>query len=252
MSGELDHCTAVCMNAWGVSNAGLVRKENQDSFCIQQITPECLLLTICDGMGGARAGGVASEIAAEEICAAVTELTKRVDNPAQILVDAVSRANEVVYDRACSDPECEGMGTTMVICLVYDRNCLIANVGDSRAYRISPDGIRLVTQDHSLVEDLVRRGEITEEQARNHPHKNLITRALGATEAVTADFFVEPCTEGDYLLLCSDGLTKVLTDQEIYNEVISGGEPDECCQRLLDTVLSRGAPDNVSVVLLQM
>jgi protein phosphatase len=128
---------------------------------------------------------------------------------------------------------------------------LILNEGDSRAYHITQDGITLVTRDHSLVEDMVERGELTREEARNHPHKNLITRALGAEPALMADCFREPISRGDHLLLCSDGLSNILTDQEMLYEVIHGGEDATCCQRLLDIALHRGAPDNVTVVLIR-
>jgi len=141
------------------------------------------------------------------------------------------------------------MGTTLVAALVGEREAVILNEGDSRAYHINQDGIVLITRDHSLVEDLVERGELTREQARTHPHKNLITRALGAEPVLMADCFCKEMVPGDYLLLCSDGLSNVVGEQEMLYEVIHGGEAENCCQRLLEIALNRGAPDNVTAVL---
>ena len=124
------------------------------------------------------------------------------------------------------------------------------NEGDSRAYHVRPDGIFLLTRDHSLVQQLLERGDITAEQARSHPQKNLITRALGVEPDLKADLYDLDWHQGESLLLCSDGLSNVLTEQELLYEVIHGGEPENCCQRLLDIALRRGAPDNVTAVLI--
>ena len=144
------------------------------------------------------------------------------------------------------------MGTTMVAVLVVEDTAYLLNIGDSRAYHIDRDGITRLTRDHSVVEDMVARGDITPEQARTHPRKNLITRALGAEERIRADLYERQLKSGDHLLLCSDGLSNIVTDQELLYEVIHGGEIEECCQRLLDIALSRGAPDNVTAVLFQI
>jgi protein phosphatase len=128
----------------------------------------------------------------------------------------------------------------------------IINVGDSRAYHVTSEGITRVTRDHSVVEDLISHGEITPEQARLHPQRNLITRALGAEKTVKADLYEIPVKEGDFLLLCTDGLTNLATDQEILYELLHGGPAEDCCGRLLDITLTRGAPDNVTVVLIQI
>ena len=136
---------------------------------------------------------------------------------------AASVANQAVFRRSVEDQDCAGMGTTMVAVLAGPSEAVILNEGDSRAYHINSEGIVLVTRDHSLVEDLVERGELTREQARTHPHKNLITRALGAEPILMADCFRQPLNEGDYLLLCSDGLSNVVNEQEMLYEVIHGG-----------------------------
>lgn len=243
------------MEIWTITDTGAVRRQNQDVCRVETPPSGQTLLMVCDGMGGARAGNVASELAAAAFGDAVLE---RLAGPApaggipDILEEAAALANQAVYRRANTDAACLGMGTTLVAALVDGDVCHVINVGDSRAYELHAGGIRQITRDHSLVEDLVRRGELTPDQARNHPQKNLITRALGAAETVQADLFETPCVPGGYLLLCSDGLTNVVADQELLYEVLHGGEPSDCCQRLLETALSRGAPDNVTAILLQM
>ena len=241
------------MNVWTITDQGKVRPQNQDAYRVEALSDDRLLLMVCDGMGGARAGNVASELAARTFGDTVLEGLE--DSPADLdalLMTAVGRANRAVTERAETDPDCLGMGTTLVAALVMDGVCRVINIGDSRAYLVNEEGIRQITRDHSLVEDLVERGEITREQARFHPQKHLITRALGAGEEAEADLFEEPCAAGSFLLLCSDGLSNVVDDQELLYEIIHGGDASGCCQRLLDTVLSRGAPDNMTAVLLQM
>lgn len=243
------------MNVWAISDTGLVRQQNQDAFRIEKPAPGQMLLVVCDGMGGARAGNTASELAVETFGDAVVERLAQVSSAEEIsalLTDAVAQANHAVWSRGSRDPECFGMGTTLVAALIRQERCYIVNIGDSRAYYIDQSGIRRITRDHSVVEDLVLRGEITPEQARTHPQKNLITRALGTTESVRADLYEQPCEAGSFLLLCSDGLSNVVTEQEMLYEVIHGGQPEDCCNRMLDTALQRGAPDNVTAVLLQM
>lgn len=243
------------MNVWTITDIGAVRQQNQDTCRAEILSEERMLLVVCDGMGGARAGNVASELAVGTFGDAVLERLgdlNRAGDVKLLLEESVEIANHVVWTRAGTDPNCLGMGTTLVAALVIDGVCHVINVGDSRAYAVNADGIHRITRDHSLVEDLVQRGEITPEQARTHPQKNLITRALGAAPETKADQFEEPCVEGGYLLLCTDGLSNVVTDQEILYEIIHGGAPEECCKRLLDTALQRGAPDNVTAILLQM
>lgn len=242
------------MNIWGITDTGMVRQQNQDYYHIELLEPAMGLAVVCDGMGGAKAGNVASRLAVETFLD--TAYTQPADQwrsePEAVLHFAAEQANQAVYYRAGIDLDCRGMGTTMVAALVIDDLAYVLNIGDSRCYLIRPDGISRVTRDHSVVEDLVARGQITPEQARQHPQKNLITRALGAEDELRADLFRQPLNPGDVLLLCSDGLINVVTDQEVLYEVLHGGPAENCCQRLLDIALSRGAPDNVTVVLLQM
>ena len=242
------------MQAWSLSDTGLVREQNQDYCDIVRFSDEQLLTIVCDGMGGARAGNVASRLAVDTFLDTARE--RSVDqwraDPEALLNFGAEQANQAVHFRAGIDAECRGMGTTMVAVLVIGEMAYLLNIGDSRAYHITKQAIRRITRDHSVVEDLVAKGDLTPEQARNHPQKNLITRALGTARRVKADLFQETVAEGDYLLLCSDGLINEVTDQEIHREVLAGGTPQEICQRLMTRTWDSGAPDNVTVVLFQL
>ena len=238
------------METWGITHRGAVRQQNQDAFDARLLEDGRIIALVCDGMGGARAGNVASTMTVELFMRRFLE-QKDEPNDQERMQTSAALANQEVFQRAANDPECAGMGTTLVAALAGPGEAVILNEGDSRAYHINQEGIVLVTRDHSLVEDMVERGELTREQARIHPHKNLITRALGAEPVLLADCFRQAMAPGDCLLLCSDGLSNVVTEQEMLYEVIHGGEAGTCCQRLLDIALHRGAPDNVTAVLIQ-
>lgn len=241
------------MNVWGITHRGVVREQNQDAFAHQMLDDGRVIALVCDGMGGARAGNIASTMATQlfmEEFLRSDELPQ--EESSQLRMErAAARANAEIFSRSNADESCSGMGTTLVAALAGPDETIILNEGDSRAYHITQSGITLVTRDHSLVEDLVERGDLTRDQARVHPHKNLITRALGAEASLRADCFHPRPLADQYLLLCSDGLSNVVSDQELLYEVIHGGETATCCQRLLDITLKRGAPDNVTVVLIQ-
>ena len=238
------------MQIWGITHRGAVRQQNQDHFAAQTLDDGRVIALVCDGMGGARAGNVASTMAVDGFMMrfqgefAALPVEERMLKSAEV-------ANQEIFLKSTQEEACSGMGTTMVAAFVDGAEAVILNEGDSRAYHINQEGIVLITRDHSLVEDLVERGELTREQARSHPHKNLITRALGAEPILLADCFRQPIVPGDYLLLCSDGLSNIINEQEILYEVIHDGEDDTCCQRLLNIALERGAPDNVTVVLVR-
>ena len=236
------------MEVWGITHRGVVRQQNQDAFSARTMDDGRVIALVCDGMGGARAGNVASAMAVDLF---MDRFLRESGDDQERMQRAASQANQEIFQKAATDEDCTGMGTTLVAALAGAGEAVILNEGDSRAYHITRDGITRITRDHSLVEDLVQRGELTREQARTHPHKNLITRALGAEPVLLADCFDQNVAPGDYLLLCSDGLSNVVTDQEILYEVIHGGEDEACCQRLLDVALHRGAPDNVTVVLMR-
>ena len=240
------------MQYWGLTDPGCVRTQNQDSYQIEQLDRNTLLCTVCDGMGGAKSGNVASSLAVDVFTQEIRRTWKPNMDPLQVeqmLRSAVKLANFTVFDQAQQFEEFYGMGTTLVAALIQGKNAVVINVGDSRAYQIGPDGIRRITRDHSLVQMMIDRGELTREQARNYPGKNLITRAIGTEPTVESDLFHLNLERGDSVLLCSDGLSNMMDDQEILFEVVHGVNKQYCCQRLLNIAKNRGAPDNVTSVL---
>ena len=241
------------MQSWGLTDPGCIRPQNQDTYQIEQLDSNSLIAVVCDGMGGAKSGNIASSLAADVFVQEVHRSWKsnmdqaRID---QMLWNAVKLANFTVYDQAQQFEEFNGMGTTLVAALVSGRKVTVAHVGDSRAYGINSDGIRPLTKDHSLVQLMLERGERTPDQARNYPGKNLITRAIGTESTVDCDLTHWEMARGNSLLLCSDGLSNLMDEQEILFEVVHGVNKQYCCQRLLDIAKKRGAPDNVTSVLI--
>ena len=240
------------MRSWGITDTGLVRHENQDSYDVRTVAGFTSAV-VCDGMGGVAGGRLASSIAVDRFQKEIARVLKDHMSLQQISQAAdytVSIVNDAIRKRASEDEAYRNMGTTLVCALARDKQVVIINVGDSRAYHISRDGIRQVSRDHSLVEVLVERGDLTPEEAKHHPQRNLITRALGPEASVQTDSFYVEWEQGDFLLLCSDGLVNTVSDQEILFEVIHSGEPDTCLARLVALSRQRGAPDNVTAVLL--
>ena len=243
------------MQSWALTDQGCVRSQNQDTYQMEQLDKNTLLCVVCDGMGGAKSGNVASALTAEVF----TQEVKRSwsaglsrEKTSQLLQSAVKLANATVYEQSRQIEEFEGMGTTLVAVLVQGKLATVVNVGDSRAYKIDRAGIRQITKDHSLVQLMVDRGELTPEMARTYPGKNVITRAIGTEPTVLTDVFQLEVARDDCLLLCTDGLSNMMDDQEILFEVAHGVNKQECCRRLVDIVLGRGAPDNVTSVLILM
>lgn len=240
------------MQCWGLTDPGCIRTQNQDAFQIVQLDRGALLCVVCDGMGGAKSGNIASALALDVFVQEVNRVYKHGMSSEQIeqmLKGAAKLANFTVYDQAQEVEDFGGMGTTLVAACIANRKATVVNVGDSRCYVVNREGIRQLTTDHSLVQMMVRRGELTEEQARHYPGKNYITRAIGTEPTVESDIFHHKLERGDALLLCSDGLSGVMDDQEILFEVVHGVNKANCCQRLLDIAKTRGAPDNVTSIL---
>ena len=240
------------MQSWGLTDPGCVRKQNQDAYRIEQLDRNTLLCAVCDGMGGAKSGNVAStlavEVFAEEVRRSWTPAMDS-DKVDMMLRSAVKLANFTVFDQAAQFEEFSGMGTTLVAALIRGKKATIVNVGDSRAYAIDRSGISQITRDHSLVQLMVDRVELTPEVAKSYPGKNFITRAIGTEPMVMCDIYHHSVSKGDFLLLCSDGLSNVMDDQEILFEVVHGVNKQYCCKRLLSIAKNRGAPDNVTSVL---
>ena len=245
------------MEYFGKTDIGKVRKENQDGFSIRENKEKHLLAAVvCDGMGGAKAGGLASDLATKTFMDYLNErlLFSTLKRPAysHILKQACAESNGIVYQYSCFDSDYSGMGTTLVGAVVKRRHAYIINVGDSRAYIINKKHIRQITNDHSLVAEMVRRGEITEEQARNHPRKNIITNALGIEGEINSDLFVEKLRKGDRLLLCSDGITNLISDEEL----LAYSQENKTCEGFVEVLINKAlllnAPDNIMAVAVSM
>ncbi len=242
------------MIVYGVSDKGVVRRSNQDSFRIRtEPSEELAVAVLCDGMGGAKSGEVASSIAAESfLSAAAEDLRNQPElDIAEIGRESAALANLHVYDRAVRDDSCAGMGTTLVALMVRKREAVLVNVGDSRGYWFAEGHIQQVTRDHSHVQELVDRGIITQGEARSHPRRNLITRAVGLERRIVTDIFRLDLQPGDRVLLCSDGLSNLVSEAELAAALAEERDLPACCQSLLALALDRGAPDNVTIVILE-
>lgn len=240
------------MQYWHVTDPGCVRATNQDTLAVEQLDKNTLLCVVCDGMGGAKSGNVASTLAADVFTQEIKNTWVPDMDPEaqdQMLENAVKLANFTVYDQAQQFEEFSGMGTTLVAALVHNKNVTFVNVGDSRGYQIDNDGIRQITVDHSLVQLMVDRGELSPEQAKTYPGKNFITRAVGTEATTQCDIFHRRLERGTFLLLCSDGLSNLLDEQEILFEVIHGQDLQQCCSALVEIAKNRGAPDNITCLL---
>ena len=240
------------IKTWAITDVGLVRKENQDTYRIARNGGVCV---VCDGMGGAAGGRIASTLAAETYVAELDKVLKPDMTPEQLREAssyAVAMANQAVENRATEDADLSNMGTTLVSAIAYEGGAVVTNIGDSRAYYITEAGITRITKDHSLVESMVDHGDITADEARHHPNRNLITRALGRDTNAACDGYIRPMEKGDYILLCTDGLVNTVTDQEMLFEIIHGQGEDTCLSRLMEIAKSQGAPDNVTAVLMRM
>ena len=232
------------------TDKGMVRDSNQDSYAVGELPGEVAWAVVCDGMGGAAGGNIASALAVEAISNQINSCYSEKMNGSSItnmLKTAITAANVKVYDKAQSRPELSGMGTTVVCAIVKDEDVYIAHVGDSRAYLADKNGIKQITTDHSYVQDLVDKGEITAEEAQNHPNKNLITRAVGVDENIEIEFDQIELHEDEILLLCSDGLSNYVTNDELFGD-ISDGKYYAFADRLVKRANQNGGGDNITVV----
>jgi len=241
------------MNVWGLTDIGKSRPSNQDSFQVIVSSDETYSICIvCDGMGGANAGNVASKLAVDAFVAEVTRIMKPGLTQKQLSIvaeSAATAANKAVFTEAKEHPDYQGMGTTLVGLIAEKERGVIVNIGDSRAYRINEDGITRLTRDHSVVEEMLQSGRLSVEEAKHYPGKNLITRAVGTEANVSADTYSIEIGQDDYILLCSDGLTNTVDENEMLYQVVHGGDPSYACKRLVDLANSRGGPDNITAVL---
>ena len=238
------------MRVYSATNIGMKRKMNQDYVFASQDTVGNLpnLFAVADGMGGHNAGDYASSHAVRIL---VDEIREDTDyNPVKVIRHAIETANTEIIEQAQKDEKLRGMGTTMVVATIVGQYAYVANVGDSRLYVVNQE-IRQITKDHSLVEEMVRMGEMDKETARNHRDKNIITRAIGAVPEVDVDFFEINLDPEDEILMCTDGLTNMVEDADIRNIMLSQRDIAEQAERLVKTANENGGKDNITVIVIK-
>ena len=240
-----------------LTDVGQVRTVDEDSILVADLSfgvnsesSKFLLLAVADGMGGHAKGEEASKIALNAIARAVIPDLLNNTPFTKILEKGIQNANQDILDYTAKNPEASGMGTTSVCAVVKDNQIHLANVGDSRAYRVSDDEICRVTKDHSYVQALIDEGDITEEQAREHPRKNEITRAVGIMPSIEVDTMKLTLDSDESLLLCCDGVIAHLSDDDIHKIIRDSPDPQTACQEIVDMANERGGSDNISLIIL--
>ena len=238
------------MKTYSITDTGILREMNQDYFFASDEPVGNLpnLYIVADGMGGHKAGDYASRYTTQRIVASVSRNPG--DEPVTILKEAIETANKLLITESAEDESKRGMGTTLVAATVIGRHLVVANIGDSRLYIINRD-IRQITRDHSLVAEMVRIGEVPVSEARKHPDKNIITRAIGAGDDVDADFFEVDLNEGDRILICTDGLTNMVEDQDIRDIVLQNIPLEGRVELLVRTANRNGGKDNITVMMIE-
>jgi len=242
----------------GLTDVGKVREHNEDTIGVDA---DIGLLVLADGMGGYNAGEVASGIAVKTIMSLVKESYEQLDmaipdpatglsRPTIVLRDAITRANKIIHQTARTQPQCEGMGTTVVACLFSDNKVSVAHVGDSRVYRLRGNRYEQMTLDHSLLQELVDRGFYSQAEAQRATNKNYVTRALGVEPTVEVEIHEYPVNRGDYYLLCSDGLSDMIEDEDVHLTISTFGDNlDTIARQLIQLSNDNGGRDNISVVM---
>jgi len=242
------------MKIYAETDIGMIRKMNQDAYYISEENENYKLCILADGMGGYTGGEIASRLA----CISVAEyIIKKFDVNKQqtkedimeMIKNAMEHSNNVVYEKSKEAEELEQMGTTLEVCLIYNNRAYIGHIGDSRIYRIRQNIMRKITIDHSYVQKLVKDGKITKEEALTHPKKNMLMKALGCEEQVEPDVMVKGFNENDIILMCSDGLTNMISEQEIYN--IIEKDIESAIYNLIKKAKELGGYDNITAIIIK-
>ncbi len=238
------------MKTFSITDIGRHREMNQDYVFSSEKPVGNLpnLFLVADGMGGHNAGDYASRYTVDRVVNVIESSSQT--EPVALLEEAIQTANHDLLQRAAEDESRKGMGTTIVALTILGNRLFVANVGDSRLYVVN-QAIQQITKDHSLVEEMVRMGEMDKEVAREHPDKNIITRAIGALPEVTIDFFEVEIEEGDMILMCSDGLTNMVEDKQIRDIIMGQRDIVEKAEKLVDTANSNGGKDNITVIVIE-
>ena len=241
------------IKAYARTDKGNVRENNEDYFYISNSLDQIQLFLLADGMGGYNGGEIASQLAIQTAKNYIEnnfkDIEKDRDSIIQLLGSSMEYANMVVYEKAKENPELQGMGTTLEICLIYNNKAYIGHVGDSRIYRVRKQFIRKLTQDHSYVQKLVKEGTITKEQAEHHPQKNMLMKALGCNAFVEPDVMVKGFLKDDILIMCSDGLSNMVDQQTIYE--MASKNIEQATKDLVQLAKDRGGYDNITVVIIK-
>jgi len=242
------------MKIYAETDIGMIRKMNQDAYYISEENDKYKLCILADGMGGYTGGEIASRLACvsaagyiKENFDADKEQTK--EDIIEVIKKSMEYSNNVVYEKSKETEELEQMGTTLEVCLIYNNRAYIGHIGDSRIYRIRQNIMRKLTTDHSYVQKLVKDGKITKEEAINHPKKNMLMKALGCEEQIEPDVMVKGFNKEDILLICSDGLTNMISEQEIYN--IIEQDIQNGAQNLVNKAKELGGYDNITVIIIE-
>lgn len=241
------------INVFSKTDIGRVRKVNQDAVKTEVISDNLAWSVVCDGMGGQAGGDIASEIAVIMISKFLSDNLselKTSDEIKSVMYEAVSGANQAIYLKSEKDKNLKNMGTTVIVCVVNRNKLYVAHMGDSRAYLISDDKINQITTDHSMVQEMLDNGKLTIEEARNHPQKNIITRALGVNSEIKLEYNTIDIKKGDIVLSCTDGLTNTVEEQDIYNICKNPKNQEEAVSELITTGNKNGGNDNITVSLI--
>jgi protein phosphatase len=238
------------MKTFSITDVGQKRNMNQDYVYTSEKPVGNLpnLFVVADGMGGHNAGDFASKYTVQQLVTSIE--SNQETNPIKIMRQSIEAANKELITKSYENSELAGMGTTLVAATVVNDYIYVANIGDSRLYIIN-NGIKQITKDHSLVEEMIRLGEIDREDARNHPDKNIITRAIGAGEEIAVDFFEMKLEQGDTILMCSDGLTNMIEDEEIREIIESQKTPEQKAEKLVQIANKNGGKDNIAVIIIE-
>ncbi len=238
------------IRSYAMTDIGRTRTVNQDYVfsSMEPIGNLSNLFIVADGMGGHRAGDFASSYSVKKILESVSLSLQK--NPKKIFQDAIEFANRELIEKAKINPELKGMGTTIVALTIDGEKAYAANVGDSRLYLLEKETLTQITVDHSLVQEMIKIGELTKESARFHPDKNIITRAVGAGKEILVDFFEFPVTRESILLMCSDGLSNMVGDEELASLLKSAEEPEKISKKLIEAANRNGGKDNIAVIVI--
>ena len=241
------------MVGFASSDIGKAREINQDYYSIPKPEDSLQLFILADGMGGYNGGEIASSLATTSAKSYIENNFEKIEHNKEAILEliknAIEYANMVVFEKSKQEPNLEGMGTTLDICFIYNNKVYVGHVGDSRIYRIRGEIIRKLTKDHSYVQQLVEDGKITREEAEHHPKKNMLLKALGCTSMVEPDLRARNIEAGDILLMCSDGLTNMVEEKEIYRVVREN--PETATQVLVELANVAGGYDNITVVIIK-